>query len=261
MKTETKVAEVKPKIKKQVAITPVADEPSNFIQLAIKQNAPIEVMERLFALHEKVAAEKARGAYVVAISEFQAECPVIEKDKKVLGKDGKVRYQYAPLESIIAGIKKILAKNRLSYRWEVENRPDVIKATAIITHESGHQESSSFEIPIDKDGYMTAPQQYASALTYAKRYALCNVLGISTGEEDTDATTVNNEPDAKSPKAQIVLLLRKIGAEPADKSTQGYSEVVSRLTKLELVEKNYPEIVARLNVIASEQAQDEYANH
>jgi hypothetical protein len=60
------------------------------------------------------------------------------------------------------------------------------------------------------DGYMTAPQKYASAQTFAKRYALCNVLGISTGDEDTDATDVNKENTAKSDKAKIMFLLKAL---------------------------------------------------
>ena len=118
----------------------------------------------------------------------------------------------------------------------------------------GHSEESSFEIPVDKSGYMTAPQQYASALTFAKRYALINVLGISTSEEDTDATTVNKEKDAKSVKARIVFILRKLEYETETKSQVEHA--VKKLTNLELTEKNYGEIVSRLEAILSERQND-----
>jgi hypothetical protein len=252
------LAIIKPKVKKLSPIIESAkgDETSNFIQLAIANNASAETMERLFAIHEKVKANQARGSYVVALADFQAECPIIQKTKKVMNKDGRtVRYQYAPLDAIIEQIKAILAKNRLSYKWEVENKPDVIKATVIITHEMGHSESSSFEIPIDKEGFMTAPQKYASALTFAKRYTLCNALGISTGDEDTDATDVGKEPEAKSPKSRLILLLRSLGQEPQTKDE--YPAVVLRLTQLQLTEKNLPEIVARLSMIVEEHQQYE----
>lgn len=150
-------------------------------------------MEKLFALREKVKAEQAREPYVEALSTFQSEVPAIKKTKRVLNKDGSLRYQYAPLDVIAEQIKKPLAKHGLSYSWEVENTAGLIKATAKITHKLGHSETSSFEVPIDKEGYMTAPQKYASALTFAKRYSLCDILGGSTSEEDTDAVDVGKK--------------------------------------------------------------------
>lgn len=232
-------------------------ETAGFIQQAIKANLPIETMEKLFALYERDKAGRAKEAYINALSKFQSECPVIQKTKKVMNKDGRtVRYQYAPLEDIIAQIKKPLTDNHLSYRWEVENKPDFIKAVAIITHELGHSENSTFEVPIDKEGFMTAPQKYASALTFAKRYSLCDALGISTADEDTDATDVDKQPDAKSDKAKIVLLLRRLGHEPTEK--KDFEKVVKNLTKLPLIEKNYSEVVNRLDTLIKEK--QEYEN-
>ena len=260
MKNEKQIAVAKPQKINKVA--PVAivqgDESSTFITMALANNAPIETLEKLFALHEKVKAEKARGEYVVAISQFQADCPMIEKTKKVIGKDGKLRYQYAPLEAIVNGIKKILAEHKLSYRWEVENIPGFIKATAIITHESGHQESSSFQIPIDNESYMTAPQKYASALTFAKRYSFTNVLGISTGDEDVDATDQHKEPEAKSPKSRIVMLMRLLGVDP-NSTLPEFQAAAMDLAQLPLEEKNYSEIIARLTLKVQEmQEQDNF---
>src|SRR3990167_10453941 len=109
------------------------------------------------------------------MSVFQDSCPVIKKTKKVLNKDGRtVRYQYAPLDSIVEQIKKPLKEAGVSYRWETKNANGEITAICTVTHILGHSESSEFAVPIDKEGFMTAPQKYASALTFAKRYSLCN---------------------------------------------------------------------------------------
>lgn len=224
----------------------------NLISQAIANNTPVEVMERLFALREKVKAEQAKEAFVQAMSEFQSECPVIAKTKKVMNKDGvTVRYQYAPIDSIVEQIKKPLAKAGLAYTWTVKNDPGLITATAMITHKLGHSEVSSFQVPIDTEGYMTAPQKFASALTFAKRYSLCNALGISTGDEDDDAITVNKEADAKSVKSKITLRLRTLGENTKDK--EAVAEAVKRLTKLELEEKNFEEIASRLQTLITEQ--------
>ena len=236
---------------KEVGVT-ISDEKqvNQFIQSAIEKGLPVETMEKLFALHKEVKAEQAKSAFIAALGNFQNEVPIITKTKKVLNNNGSVRYQYAPLETIIEQIKIPLSANGLSYSWTVENKEGFIKATAKATHAFGHSEESSFEIPVDKGGFMTAPQQYASALTFAKRYALINVLGISTSEEDTDATTVNKEKDAKSIKAKIVFILRKL--EYKTDTKEQITDAVKQLTQLSLEEKNYGEIVARLEVILAE---------
>ncbi len=225
--------------------------PEVLIAQAIQQGLPVEMMERLLAMRKELREEQAREAFTASLSAFQGQCPIIEKTKRVLNKDGKsLRYMYAPLEAITEAIKRPLAANGLSYTWSVEHAQGFMVATCKITHVLGHSEVSAFSIPIDLDGYMTAPQKYASSQTYAKRYALCNALGISTGEEDTDATTVGKEPEAKSPKAQIVLALRALGQKTETKEQIEAS--VKQLTTLPLEEKNYADIVERLNILVTE---------
>lgn len=228
------------------------------ISQAISQGLPVETMERLFALREKVKAEQAREAFVEAMSQFQSVCPIIEKTKVVMNKDGQsVRYKFAPLDAIADQIKKPLADNSLAYKWVVENKPGVINATCIVYHKLGHSEPSSFEVPIDTEGYMTAPQKYASALTFAKRYSLLNALGISTGDEDTDATDVGKEKAPLNDKSKIVFLLRTLKEPTSDKTK--IEEAVKKLTSLDLVEANYGEIVSRLELLVKERQSDEDA--
>ncbi len=227
----------------------------SFISQAIEKNLPVETMERLFALREKVKAERAKEAFVHAMSVFQGECPVIEKTKPVMNKDGvTIRYKYAPIDAIVEQIKVPLAKAGLAYTWTVKNEPGKITAIALITHQLGHSESSSFEIPIDQEGYMTAPQKVASALTFAKRYSLCNALGISTGDEDTDATDVGKESEAVSIKSKITFRLRTLGEKTETREL--VEEAVKRLTTLELEEKNFEDIASRLQVLITEKNED-----
>jgi hypothetical protein len=49
-------------------------------------------MERFFNLRKEVRAEQAKEAFVEAMSEFQGECPIIDKTKKVLIND--IQYFY-----------------------------------------------------------------------------------------------------------------------------------------------------------------------
>lgn len=239
----------------EIIAKPVQGEVASFIQQAIAQNLPVETMEKLFALREKVKAEAAKEAFVQALAQFQINCPVIKKTKKVMNKDGaSVRYMFAPIDSIVEQIKKPLGDAGLSYRWETRQEGTKVTAICRVTHVLGHTESSEFTVEVDPEAYMTTPQKSASALTFAKRYSLTNALGISTGDEDTDATDVGKEKGAKSDKAKIMFLLKtlKISA----KKKEEIEEVVKEKTQLELVEKNYPEIVTRLEVLVQESHED-----
>ena len=102
-------------LKVREEIAPREDSVESFISQAISANVPMETLEKLFTLREKVKAEKAKEAYVAAMSDFQSQCPVIKKTKKVLNKDGTLRYQYAPLESIVEQIKTPVKSNGFSY--------------------------------------------------------------------------------------------------------------------------------------------------
>ena len=248
----------KKELQEEKSIIPAKNqEIISLIAQAVDKGAAVETMEKLMTLQELWEKNQAKKAFDEALSNLQKNLPVIQKTKKVLNKDGRtIRYQYAPIESIIEQIKELLANNNLSYKWEVENKEGFIKATSVITHIMGHSEASSFEVPIDKEGFMTAPQKYASALTFAKRYAFCNALGIATADEDTDANDVGNENNVKSVKAKIMFSLRNLGYEP--KTKEETEEIVETLTKLPLTEKNYAEISGRLGALVKEK--QEYEN-
>lgn len=241
--------------KKSKGVTVIESEGKaveTFISQAIAANVPVETMEKLFALRANVKAEAAKEAFVRAMGKFQNDCPVIKKTRKVLNKDGRsVRYQFAPLEAIVEQIKKVVMDNELSYSWNTEHTEGHMKVTCTITHVLGHSTTSTFEIPIDPEGFMTAPQKYASAQTFAKRYTLCNALGISTGDEDTDATDVGKEKTPKSDKSKILFLLRTLGLKNMTKEDSEAS--VKEATGLELVDTNLSEIVTRLEVLVTEQ--------
>jgi len=180
------------------------------IAKAIEHNVSIETMEKLLAMRRELKAEAAKEAFFRDLSAFQAACPVIKKTKEVRGKDGKIRYRYAPLDDIISQIGKILEEHGFSYTVQPKHNGDHMGAVCTLHHVDGHDESSEFNVPIDKEAYMNEPQKYASALTYAKRYAFCAVTGILTGEEDDDAQNVQpvytgeqeRKPEVKQPQAQ-----------------------------------------------------------
>lgn len=180
---------------------PVRFDAEQLISKAIDKNLPVEALERLLAMRERLKAESAREAFHAALSEFQASCPVIPKDctAKVTSQRGNYTYHYADLATIGRTIGPLLKGCRLSFRFDTEfqDDPPALIVRAIISHAEGHSESSEFRSPIDAGARMNVIQQSGSALTYGKRYALCNALGILTGDEDDDGQS--HRPPAERP--------------------------------------------------------------
>lgn len=177
------------------------------ISEAIQKGVSVETMERLMAMRRELRAESAKAAFDQAMSNFQSECPMIEKRRAVLNKNGEsVRYKYAPLDTIIAQVRPLLKSHGFGYRIVADvqgkGKDGEVLATCVVTHALGHSESSSFKVPIDMESYMNLPQKFASALTFAKRYAFTSAFGIMTSDEDDDGTKAGMSPEEDSQRAR-----------------------------------------------------------
>jgi hypothetical protein len=230
------------------------------ISRAIDNKLPVDTMERLLAMREKMKAEYAKEEYNRAMAAFQGECPVIEKTKEVKTRAGIVAYKYAPIESIVEQVKPYLQKHGFSYSSNMELLESGVKVTIKITHELGHSEISEMEVPLgNKTDIMSASQVVAAAQTFAKRYAFCNAFGILTGDEDTDARPEQKEPvrqptDIEAKKIRILELLKSLGIDTKDRII--ILDKIKELTGLEATdEANADEIISRLQVVNDERKQ------
>jgi hypothetical protein len=184
-------------------------DPEALIAKGIEHGISVEGLERLLAMRERLKAEQARSAFVHAVAQFQGACPIIAKGAVVRDKAGKERYRYASLEAIVKQVGPLLRASELTYRIDTrieEGQGTALVAICIITHRDGHSESSEFRVPIDRDSYMSEPQKFGAASTYAKRYAFCNALGILTGDQDTDARPSAAIPDDRLSPEQLAEL-------------------------------------------------------
>lgn len=178
------------KEKKQTEVAVIPPQPIEaLMSQAIEKGATVETLERLMAIRREVRAEQAKEAFDAAMANFQGDCPVIEK-KKDGGRTqgGQVAYKYAPLEDIVEQTKDLLKSNGFSYMIQTKMPEGKVEVTCVVKHEGGHSEPTTVEMPLStRTQIMSAPQQTAATLTFAKRYAFCNAFGIMTGEADTDA--------------------------------------------------------------------------
>ena len=169
-------------------------DPLALIKLAIDTNADIDKLEKLMALKERHDAAQARREFFEALARFQAECPVITKNKKAdfNSSKGNVKYSFATLDQIVSQIKDPLQKCDLTYRWEFSENENRISVTCLITHKSGHSETTVTSANADTSGAKNEIQARGSTLTYLQRYTLIGALGIATAQEDIDGQNKND---------------------------------------------------------------------
>ena len=176
-----------------------------------------------------------------AIAKFQGQVPVIPKSEQAYG------YKYAALDTIIEHIRQPLAKNGLSFLHLVGEGGSV---SCMVLHESGEYIQSDYvSLPLDNSNPRTSPiQKMGSAITYAKRYTLSAMLGLSV-DEDTDAAPAKKPTpkQAKAPAKQKQLPELKPGVDKWDKAVESLK---AGTTTLAAISKHYRISIENQNKLA-----------
>jgi hypothetical protein len=135
---------------------------------------------------------QSQSKLALALSKAQSEIQPPKKNCEVVYSGRKFRY--ADLASIFEAIKVPLSKNELSITQKIE--VDVLKT--YLMHSSGESIFSSYALP---DPSKIRPQEFGSALTYARRYSLSAIVGVASEEDDDgqEAQEVKAKPQAKAP--------------------------------------------------------------
>ena len=132
-------------------------------------------------------AEKKSGAELgqiaAALVAVQGELHAVKKDNTADA--GKYSYTYADLASVWDTIRPLLSKNGIAVIQMPEDVVDgnTIRLRTMILHTSGEYLTSTLPMPFAE----VSPQAVGSALTYARRYALCAMLGVATEDDDAAA--------------------------------------------------------------------------
>jgi len=165
--------------------------PEFLILRAVETGAPVESVERLYALWKDVQDRAAETAFNVAFAAFQAEMPEVKKNKIArVEKNGNLlyTYKYADLADMQRQVGPALAKHGFSYRFEAKYGAtiDDHRVACILMHKDGFERPSEVKLVMDEGFRMNDVQKGGASLTYAKRYAFGNATGV-TPDEDTDA--------------------------------------------------------------------------
>jgi hypothetical protein len=142
-----------------------------------------------------------------ALCKARAAFPDIVKDREVevfsKRTNSKYRFRYATLDNILGLIKGPLSDNGLSFIQSV----DKDGVTLLLTHESGEWiRTDAMPIRCEENG----AQAYGSAISYAKRYQICAVFGI-TADEDDDGNGADGNQQRQQTRTQPQQQNRNIG--------------------------------------------------
>ncbi len=148
-----------------------------------------EAIEKMTDLYIKMEAVVAKKQFAAAFAALQKSLPTIAAMRIIPNNDGTTRSTFAAFEDIMGKIQPHLAEHGFSVSFDTEY--DVaeggrITAICILTHTSGHSETRRFAVRTSGPPKSSAAQADGATVTYAKRYALCNMFNLSIAH-DNDA--------------------------------------------------------------------------
>jgi hypothetical protein len=116
----------------------------------------------------------------------------IKRDATASG--GKFSYDYTTLDTLIEHVKGPLNDNGLMFTQSNESIDGTPHLVTTIIHESGQWIKSETAMCVPEND----PQEFGSAMTYARRYGLSAILGIASEQDDDGATASRSRSQSKS---------------------------------------------------------------
>lgn len=172
----------------------VADPMVSMIErVVLDPNASIEKLQKMLEMRERIedrAREEAdrqkRTAYFRAMAECQKDLPVVVRNRK----NDHTRSSYADLAAIETQAMPVIHDHGFTVSFQPAGMAQgCLRIKWTVAHNDGHWETDVAEVPIDAAGAKggvnkTDTQAFGSTATYARRYLLCMLFNISTGDDN-----------------------------------------------------------------------------
>lgn len=154
-------------------------------RVATNPDADMDKLERLLDMQERILNRNAQQAFGAAMAEMQSEIPTIEKSGAIVV-NGQERSRYARFEDIMRVVKPVMQRHGFAVTFRTQTGDGQVKVTGVLMHRDGHREETDMTLPLDNSGSKNTVQAIGSSTAYGKRYVLCALLNIATGDEDDD---------------------------------------------------------------------------
>lgn len=189
---------------------------------AADKSIDLDRMERLLGMQKEIAAKRAEGEFIAAMTTFKKNAPRILKEKLVefphSDGAGQTSYKHATLGAVCDAVIAGLAEVGISHAWEPQQlEGGRIQITCILTHLGGHSTRTTLAGPPDSTGKKNTLQQLASASTYLQRYTLLMATGMATHDMDDDAITAGGQSEPTISETQVLDLMALISEVGANK--------------------------------------------
>jgi hypothetical protein len=162
-----------------------------------------------------------------AIADVQLELPAIPKTQtaKVATKTGgSYSYTYANLAKITPLVLPLLGRNGLAWITRPTMSPAGFVLEYELRHVGGASLAGTYPLP---DPIRATPQEVGSAITYARRYCLCSVIGVAPDDDDDDAAAAAKT----TPKAATAAATRPTRATQAPRGDNAPADEPEGATK------------------------------
>jgi len=202
----------------------------------------VAAIERLVGLYERLEEKNSEKAFAAAFVGLQSEMPAVSMTKAVPGNDGRIRYNFAPYEEIMATVRPFLLKHGFTVSFSMSYEDGRITQECTLQHTGGHSRKNKFTCRIGKGPPGSSEAQGdGAASTYAKRFALCNALNIVC-EIDEDGKHDAKNVGAPIAPDKVIFLKEQLKEAHADEAA---FLKFAQVTKIEDIGTNdYPRLLA-----------------
>lgn len=164
-------------------------------RICLDREADPSKLEKMLDMQERVLDRNSRQAFAADFALMQTELPRVPKNGLIqIIKNGAVVQEtpYAKLEDINDTVRPTLQKYGFGVSFAINQSQSSLTVAATLMHRLGHFKETTITLPIDNTGSKNAVQAVGSTTSYGKRYTLCAILNISTGD-DIDGYFLKNE--------------------------------------------------------------------
>ena len=179
------------------------------------------------------------------LTEFSKAFAKTQQEMKQPLKDANnpfFKSKYVPLENVVEAITESASKNGLSFtQFPSSDEAGNVTVGTLVMHSSG--EWIEYD-PIRMKPVKDDPQSIGSAITYAKRYALSAIFGITSDQDDdgNEATQAKKQALTKKKDEPVISVekanyyLKEIASISAEKGKEDGSIVKWFLNHLGVVD-------------------------
>ena len=156
--------------------------------------------------------------------------------------------KYADFSSVLEAVAEHLHANKIAFQQHPHSEDGKIGVSTILIHESGEWISSEFSMPIPKLSF----QEAGGGITYARRYALQAICGITA--EDDDGNRITSAERSQSQARPAAKAPAKQDASPRNAGVQKTKPAIQQgaVQAYEVKDlQGKPETIATLEMVES----------